>query len=34
LFVAFADRSSVQQIAERSRIKQRIIRVEVVFHLM
>ena len=31
-FVAFADRPPVQQIAERSRIKQRIIRVEVVFH--
>ena len=34
LFVAFADRPPVQHKAERDRIKQRIIRVEVTFHLL
>lgn len=34
MFVAFADRSPVQHITKRNRIKQRIIRVEVMFHLL
>ena len=34
LFVAIADRPPVQQITERNRIKQRIIRVEVTLHLL
>jgi hypothetical protein len=34
LFVAIADRPPVQHITERNRIKQRIIRVEIMFHLL
>jgi hypothetical protein len=34
LFVAFADRAPVQHISERDRIKQGIIRVEVMLHLL
>ena len=34
LFVAISERPPVQQITERNRIKQRIIRVEVALHLL